>query len=599
MRAEVLVGAVLAAVVVLSTIAVAATSGGRPAAVTAGTGRSIEQPPAASPPASDAPATVPPARPTASASVDVQPAESGAATTSTAVPAVTTTPPAADGAAATATPPPQPEDDPSVVARPVPAPTPEQAPPPAPRPPWADSTRTTASGHVAVDVGCAGGTDAGALDTFLAGRVGPILGWDYQHIYPLGGDRHLWLFQDAFVDHSGGAVELGQAGFAHNVAMVQDGACFSVLHRGSIFAPQPFETGTGSATRTRWFWPMGGETHGGRLTVFWAEMVKDPVDPAPPHGLGWHPAATWIATYDAATLTRLDFRRAPDSGVVPIYGYAVASDATHTYLFGNTFEQNLTREGGYWTGPHSATRIYLARVPRGQFFSAPEYRTADGWAADAAAAVPILQRHWAEFPMQPRLIDGQWVAVAAVDGYWGDWYSLDVARRPWGPWTTVEARPLAPRGNDAKKNTYHAHLAPWRDGAGQLVVTVSNNARDMRRDAWPRPDRYRPMAFSSPWVVAPPLPTVAPSTSVAATTTAAPPAPSTTSTTSTSSTTTIPPSTSSTTTSSTSSTTSPPTSSTTTPPSTSAPSTTSPSTSAPSTSTTSTTSSSTTSTTTP
>ena len=31
-------------------------------------------------------------------------------------------------------------------------------------------------------------------------RVGPVLGWDYQHVYPLGGDRYLWLFQDTFID---------------------------------------------------------------------------------------------------------------------------------------------------------------------------------------------------------------------------------------------------------------------------------------------------------------------------------------------------------------------------------------------------------------
>ena len=82
--------------------------------------------------------------------------------------------------------------------------------------------------------------------------------------------------------------------------------------------------------------------------MFWAEMVKDPVDPQPPDGLGWHPVRTHVALYDVVTLRRLDFRLAPNSGAVPIYGYAVASDSSHTYLFGNTFEQNLSREGGFW-----------------------------------------------------------------------------------------------------------------------------------------------------------------------------------------------------------------------------------------------------------
>jgi hypothetical protein len=383
---------------------------------------------------------------------------------------------------------------------------------------------------------------AAELDAFFAGRVGPVVGWDYQHVYPLGGDRFLWLFQDAFIDHSGGARTLGQSAFAHNAALVQEGGCFRLLHGGTPARPEPFERGTGSRTRATWFWPMGGEVHNGLLQVFWVQMVKDAYDPVPPDGLGWHPVETWIAAYDPGTLARVDFRRATDPGVTPIYGYAVASDDTHTYLFGNTFEQNLAREGGYWAGRHSATKVYLARVPRGQLTAPPEYLTADGWSADRGGARPILDRHWAEFPLQPRFLDGQWVAVAAVDGYWGDAFSVDVSTTPWGPWTTVESRPLAPRGADPLMNTYHAHLAPWRDAAGALVVTLSNNARNMARDAWPYPQRYRPMAFAAAWVQAPPPPpfpplappptTAPPATTHAPSTTARRPAATTTSTTS-------------------------------------------------------------------
>ena len=251
---------------------------------------------------------------------------------------------------------------------------------------------------------------------------------------------------------------------------------------------------------------MGGEVHDRLLSVHWVEMLKDEHDPRPPDGLGWHPVGTWLATYDVVTLTRLGFEPAANRGVRPIYGYAVASDARHTYLFGNTFEQNLTREGGYWNGPHSATRMYLARIPRGRWHGTMEYRTARGWSRDPAAAVPIVRRHWAELPMQPRFLRGRWIAVSAVNGYWGETYEIDVAAHPWGPWTTVQSGPLLPRASDPRRNTYHAHLAPWQDAAGDLVVTVSNNARDMRRDAWPDPSMYRPTAFAAPWVPAPPAP---------------------------------------------------------------------------------------------
>ncbi len=387
----------------------------------------------------------------------------------------------------------------------------------APAPPWALTRTVTVGGHVSTDLGCADGLDAASLDRFFSQRLGPVLGWDYQHIYPLGQARYLWLFQDTFVDHTGAATDLGQSSFVHNAAMIQDGRCFRLLHHGTADRPAEFELGTGSRTLSSWFWPKGGELIDGQLHVYWVQMAKDSVDPLPPDGLGWHPTMTWRATYDPVTLARTSFEPAADRGVLPVYGYSVQSDAEYTYLFGNTFEQNLSREGGFWNGPHSATNMYLARVPRGRLGQSYEYRTADGWSPLAAAAVPILQRHWTEFPMQPRLVDGQWVAATAVNGYWGDELEIDVANDPWGPWTTVRSGQLFPRGFDPLRNTYHAHLAPWRDGAGNLVVTVSNNARNMLRDAWPNPSMYRPIAFATPWVAAPPRPV--PTTTTTTTTT--------------------------------------------------------------------------------
>lgn len=437
-------------------------------------------------------------------------------------------------------------DDPAVVARPIP-PEPTGPPPTtiAP-PPWAASTRTAASGHVAADVGCASDLSAEPLDWFFSSRVGPVIGWDYQHVYPLGGDRYLWLFQDVFLDHTGTVGRLDRARFVHNAALLQTGRCFTLLHGGSPATPAPFEVGDGTARAlSKWYWPMGGELSGDTLWVFWAEMVKDPYDPAPPDGLGWHPERVHLAGYDRQTLRRTYFQPAPDSSATPIYGYAVSSDGTHTYLFGNTFEQNLVREGGFWNGPHSATAMWLARVPNGRLTDRPEYRTADGWSPNRADAVPIVNRYYTENPMQPRYLDGQWVSATAVDGYWGDALAIDMATQPWGPWTTVHHGPLSPRNGDRLMNTYHAHLLPWRDGYGSLLVTVSNNARNMQRDAWPRPDRYRPMVIYSPYQAtpAPPPPVTIPPTDAPTT-----PPPSPTPTPATVPPTTLPPTTSTTTT---------------------------------------------------
>jgi hypothetical protein len=419
--------------------------------------------------------------------------------------------------------------------------------------PWDDVTRITTNGFVSTDLGCVPDTSAGALDAFFAQRIGPVLGADYQHVYPLGDGRYLWLFQDTFVDHSGRATRLDAASFVHNAAMVQDGSCFTLLHRGTAAAPVSFEPGTGEVAQTQWFWPLGGETHDGQLSVFWAQMEKDAVDPGPGDGLGWHPVQTWLAVYDAGTLARISFRPAANAGVSPIYGYAVATVGDYSYLFGNTFEQNLAREGGFANGPHSATAMYLARVPAGSFGAVPEYRAADGWTFDETKATPIVQRYWAENPMQPRFVNGQWVAVTKVDGYWGEQLAIDVASQPWGPWTTVDLRPVMPRGGDPAMNTYHAHLMPWLANGG-LVVSISQNARDMARDAYPAPARYRIGFFAAPLVAPPPPPaptTTSSTTTTLATTTTVAPTTTTTAPTTTAPTTTAPTTTTTTTTTST------------------------------------------------
>jgi hypothetical protein len=486
------------------------------------------------------------------------------ATTTTDSTTTTATTPASTTTTDVVQPPTAPPED---VSRTIPT-APVEPPPSAPPPPWAASVTTTAAGYTSTSIGCASGTGAGAIDAFFAARVGPLMGADYQHAVSLGGGRYAWFFQDAFLDQSGGATRLDQSSFVHNLLLVQDGRCFTMLHRGTAAKPVSFERGTGEDVPRVWFWPMGGQRVGNTLMMFWVQMVKDPYEPGPGDGLGWHPAGMYLASYNANTMQRLSFQAAPNSGVSPLYGYAVADDGQFSYLFGNTFEQNLVREGGYFAGPHSATAMYLARVPSGQLAAAPEYRTDDGWSQNPADARPFVQRFWVENPMQPRFMDGQWVSAAKVNGYWGEELIVEVANHPWGPWTTIEHRGLSPRGGDPKMNTYHAHLLPWRSSNGSLIITVSQNARHMTADAFPHPERYRLAAFTSNWVVPPPDPvptttttstsTTTTTSSTATTSTTSTTVPSTTSTTSTTPTSTSTTSTSTTSTSSTTSTTIPP-----------------------------------------
>jgi hypothetical protein len=359
---------------------------------------------------------------------------------------------------------------------------------------------------VRADIGCAPSTEPAALTRFFGQRLGPLLGADYHRAQPLPDGRVVWFVQDAFIDHSRTVATLDRSGFAHNAVLVQNGRCFQLVHKGTAAAPASFEPGAGETVVKRWWWALGTEVDGNVLKVFWVEMRKDPARPPTAEGLPYAPVRTWVGAYRTSDLKKLWFRAAANPAVQPIYGYSVASDGTHSYLFGNSYLQDWWREGGFW-GAHSAVDVYLARVPRGRLEAVPEYWAGWGWTPSRADAVSISSRFWTENPLQPRLIDGRWIAVTKEDGFFGDEILVDVAPAPQGPWTTVQRVPVTARGGGDMASTYHAHLAPWRTSNGGLAVALSNNAWDMPAHGYSNPGLYRPQWFAVAW---PPEPTVEP-----------------------------------------------------------------------------------------
>jgi hypothetical protein len=362
-------------------------------------------------------------------------------------------------------------------------------------------TRVVPAGYVVTRLGCVRERSAAALNEMFRGRLGPILGLDNAHVIDLGDGYYLWLFNDVFFDHTNKMTNLLDATPARNTAMLERNGCFRIVRRDERGRPLPFETsgppGVEVAEQDRFFWPLGGELHNGRIFIFWAQMKQD--ERPPDHeGISRHPIRTWLGTYDATTLARLDFRPAPNDGVFPQYGFSVASDERFSYLFGNSNLLNFTLEGGYLNGPHSATRMYLARVPRGQFDRRPEYRTRNGWSDDPDAAVPISERFFAENGMQPRRLGDRWVSVTKVDGFSGTDTIIESAKRPWGPWRIVSRRRVEPfRGFDVMNN-YQPIILPYRSRSGDLIVVMSQNAHHWP-DALEDPSMYRLMAYSEPW----------------------------------------------------------------------------------------------------
>ena len=350
--------------------------------------------------------------------------------------------------------------------------------------------RALSDEYVSNDVGCAADLSAEGLAAFFGEQLGAIEGFDGPRLYPLGGGRTLWMLQDTFIDYADAATSFANMDYANSTALIQEGSCFTSLQRGTATSALAFELGVGEVTFDRYFWPAGGTVTGDTLMMFWMEMVRDPEIGGPLDGISLHPASTWLATYDSTTMQRLDFRPAPNPGVSPVYGYTVVDDGAWTYLFGNSYLQNLALEGGYGNGPHSATRNYLARVPRGQLGSEPMYWDGRSWSPDEADAEPISSRFWAENSMLPVLIDDRWVSATKVDGFTGSGVTVDVADEPWGPYRTVALLPATPRITTEDIVTYHAMVLPWLDPSGDLIVSLSQIPLALGADD--APPKYRP-----------------------------------------------------------------------------------------------------------
>ena len=230
-------------------------------------------------------------------------------------------------------------------------------------------------GLVRTDVGCVADLGADTLDAAFSKPMGPLIGWDNPHVYELGDNRWLWLVHDSYFDYTGRVADLHHDGpQIQNLAILQTGTCFQTLYRGTRANRVNFETGDfEQGPPDRFLWPLGGERHGDSLWVFWSETVNSDPPPPPGNGIARYPERVWLAEYDAETLVRRSFEPAPNDGVFPSYGFAVASDSDYSYLFGNSNLLAFDREGGFLEGPHSATRMYVARVPRGEFDADPTY----------------------------------------------------------------------------------------------------------------------------------------------------------------------------------------------------------------------------------
>lgn len=311
---------------------------------------------------------------------------------------------------------------------------------------------------------------AAAERTWFDAPFGAWVAGDMPRAYEIGGGRTMWVTNDSYLTRRPDASGLDDASFVRNAAFAEMAQRLTVMHQPD----RPF-LARESNPLDEWWWFHGGVTVADRLHCFVTAMRR-----TGPRGwaINFAYEQTWIATFSTSDWRLTDLRAAPNAGTRPVYGFAVASDARHTYLFGNTAQ--------YGDG---TTENFVARVPLGRVFEAPTYWDGVRWSPDAGDAVSFHTAGDYAYRLHVFRHGRRWLATCKVDEFFGTEVHVLEASQPTGPWRVISRLTVPTVTGDERTCTYDAQALPDRSGAVRLWW--SNNAfteADVRAD----PSRYRP-----------------------------------------------------------------------------------------------------------
>jgi hypothetical protein len=328
---------------------------------------------------------------------------------------------------------------------------------------------------------CVGGQLADLNRLFDTEPAG-IVGADYQRAVELPDGRVFWTFQDGAIRTGPGRIDI-----VHNIAAVQDGACFTFLYGGSRAAPRPYLFAGATDPFRRWFWPLGTEVGtDGRLHVFTAEMVE--------RGATYlsvtEPVATRLAIIDPDTFAVVR-EGSPVNASPDLYGWSVTSDHIWTYLYAQCY-----RQFGYddFLGVPShdrgcSARVTVARVPAGELLATPQYWDGARWQPDPARAAPIVTTADRRVNADQFLwTGGRFVSVNKEGDWWGDTIYVSTSTSPTGPFVLATQVPAVPKCPDC--NTFFASWVPRAAGARPprtLAYGLSHNRWNGQVSAFYRP----------------------------------------------------------------------------------------------------------------
>ncbi len=332
-------------------------------------------------------------------------------------------------------------------------------------PPSVEAASTFVPGGV-----CLARASAEQLSELFAAEPGGVVGADYQRATPLANGKVLWTFQDAEVRLPDGSSTL-----VHNIGMIQEGTCFTVLMGGSAADPQPWLFGSSTTKFSHWYWPLGAEMGAdGRVYVFLAEMIER----GPGYLTRVEPVSTVVAGIDIDTL-EVEVTGSPGNPGAALYGFSIESDSRWTYLYAQCHRQfGFDLYIFYYAHDRSCSnRVTVGRVPKGQVFATPSYWSGRGWQPDPSAAVPVIGTEGRMVnASQIVLSNNNWMAITKVDDWWGDRILIEQSDRPTGPFRIVGEIAAVPKC-PVDCNTYFASWIPSPD-VGLLMYGLSHNRWD-------------------------------------------------------------------------------------------------------------------------
>ena len=348
----------------------------------------------------------------------------------------------------------------------------------------APSLATT--GLVAAGTVCLADLEPDTLGRLFDTEPGGVIGADYQRAITMPDGRVLWTFQDA-------AVRLGpdEITIVHNIAVLQHDRCFEILYRGSRAAPRSMFFADRTVPFVRWFWPLDASVgHDGRVYVYAAEVVERGSD----YLTETTPVGTWVAIFDPTVDDVVAELRPPDSSA-DLYGWSITSDADWTYLYAQCYRQFGFDD--YATVPafdrSCATRITVARVPRGRLFDPLRYWDGASWVADPQRAAPVIETGGRRINAdQFEWTGARFVSVNKEGDWWGDRILLSESVSPTGPFRVYDE--ITAPIKCAECNSFFATWVPaaaTRRTDSSFVISLAHNRWDGVVSAWYRPSFHR------------------------------------------------------------------------------------------------------------